>query len=284
MDRDALDPRPRTLHDLLGNAVTYTVPPFQRDYAWDIIQWSELWDDIIALGPPPEKQHERHYMGYIVLRREDEERKFVIVDGQQRMITLSILARAVADSIEDARISNSLRQSYLYTAGVVEQLPNPRIIPNLLNRSYYRQYLVESNPFPIQIDQNFSNSKMHAAYIFFRTQIAEELADYSDRERLNFFDHQVGDGLLFTVLDVRDDEAAFTIFETLNARGVELSSPDLIRNRLFSILYDADRTKQTLKEMSTRWQETIENLGAGDVISFLRHFPGFTRWGRTSKK
>ena len=85
-----------TYRQLIGNGQTYNVPHFQRDYSWSNEEWDDLWLDINNLI----REHEdAHYMGYLVLRSKDS-KNFDIVDGQQRLTTLSILALAVLKNFE----------------------------------------------------------------------------------------------------------------------------------------------------------------------------------------
>ena len=82
-----------TFRQLMGNGLSYRVPLFQRDYSWGPDEWDDLWQDIVALfeaDPEP-----AHYMGYLVLQSTDN-REFDIIDGQQRMTTLSLLMLAAS--------------------------------------------------------------------------------------------------------------------------------------------------------------------------------------------
>jgi hypothetical protein len=83
--------RGRRTIELLGNGRVYRVPPYQRDYSWTEEQWEDLWNDIVDLRGRPD---ERHYMGALVVEGETD-REFLVIDGQQRLATLSILALAV---------------------------------------------------------------------------------------------------------------------------------------------------------------------------------------------
>ncbi len=81
--------------ELIANGQTYRVPPYQRDYSWEEEQWEDLWDDIRALS---DRREDRHYMGAIVLQAKSD-REFQIIDGQQRLATLSVFALAVLDRL-----------------------------------------------------------------------------------------------------------------------------------------------------------------------------------------
>ena len=77
--------------ELIGNGRHYRVPPYQRDYSWTEEQWEDLWHDIVDMRSTPD---DRHYLGALVVE-ERGDREFLIIDGQQRLATLSVLALAV---------------------------------------------------------------------------------------------------------------------------------------------------------------------------------------------
>ena len=80
------------LKELLSNGKSYSVPPYQRDYSWKQEHWEDLWEDLCTV----EENREDHYMGTIVLEI-GERKQFRVIDGQQRMATLSILILACVD-------------------------------------------------------------------------------------------------------------------------------------------------------------------------------------------
>lgn len=86
-----------TFRKLIGNGLTYRIPRFQRDYSWTNDHWEELWADVQAmLGTDGEPSH---YMGYLVLQSADD-RSFDVIDGQQRLTTLSLIVLAVLKNIQ----------------------------------------------------------------------------------------------------------------------------------------------------------------------------------------
>ena len=90
-----------TFRQLMGNGMSYRVPLFQRDYSWGGDEWDDLWQDLVALfGEDPEPAH---YMGYLVLQSADN-RTFDVIDGQQRMTTLSLLMLAAVAHLTDLAV------------------------------------------------------------------------------------------------------------------------------------------------------------------------------------
>lgn len=88
----------RTINDLelIGTGKSYRVPAYQRDYSWSEEQWDDLWNDIVELQPEPEAVH---YMGALVVEGRSD-REFLIIDGQQRLATLSLFALAVIGRLQ----------------------------------------------------------------------------------------------------------------------------------------------------------------------------------------
>jgi len=117
----------QTFRKLVGNGLVYRVPMFQRDYSWTEREWEDLWQDIVAMLEPGGE--EGHYMEYLVLQSNDE-RNYDIIDGQQRITTLSrlILAilsnlhRLVALKIEPE--DNNIKRKYLFLNRAALRLQN----------------------------------------------------------------------------------------------------------------------------------------------------------------
>ncbi len=105
--REGLAASPVTPGDVLGNGKRYTVPMFQRDYAWDETEWSDLWGDILAIAQDGENAH--HFLGALVLQPTTDDGPLNIMDGQQRLVTLRVLALAVITRIASSSSRPSRR-------------------------------------------------------------------------------------------------------------------------------------------------------------------------------
>lgn len=86
-----------TYRQLMGNGLRYEIPKFQMDYSWDTEHWDDLWQDICSLNV----DESEHYMGYLVLQSSDN-KNFQIIDGQQRLTTMSILILAVLKCLQES--------------------------------------------------------------------------------------------------------------------------------------------------------------------------------------
>jgi len=266
----------RTYRQLMGNGVRYVVPKFQRDYTWEAEQWDDLWNDAKALI---RKEEEEHYMGNLVLQTTDE-KEFQIIDGQQRLTTLSILTLGTlkrlndliadgTDSHDNARRKESLLNSYIGYIDPVTLISTNKLKLNRNSDDYYREHLVLlKDPLPSR-NINTSEAHMRECFIWYYERIKEEFS--GGKNLAEFIDHLV-DKLFFTVIEVADPSNAFKVFETLNSRGVQLSSSDLLKNYLFSV---ADETKphaSEIEELENIWSKFIGKLGDQRAEDYLRYY------------
>ncbi|MGG7056176.1 DUF262 domain-containing protein [Nitrosomonas sp. ANs5] len=269
-----------TFRQLLGNGLSYRVPPFQRDYSWTEDEWDDLWQDILGLfeddGEPA------HYMGYLVLQSSDNKR-FDMIDGQQRITTISVMILAALGHLQDlvsagldaeknAKRKEQLQNSYIGYLDPVSLVPRSKLELNRHNNRFYQTYLVPLEKLP-QRGLNASEHQLRKAFNWFKERIRVYcgVTDSSGMKLAAFLDNLV-DKLFFTVITVTDELNAFKVFETLNARGVRLSATDLLKNYLFSVISSEDTHEAELKALEERWERIVGLLGSESFPEFLRVF------------
>ena len=274
-----LDPENRLFAEIMANSRRYAVPPFQRDYAWEEEQWEELWQDLAQM----QQSKTQHFMGYLVLQTEDG-RNFQIIDGQQRITTVSIIVLAVLkklQSLVDSGIDEEANQqrieeykrTYVGVFDSVALTTTPKLKLNRHNDRHFRT-MVERLEAPVRRKMTKTNRTLNQAFNFFVDKLSPL---EKDGQQLAIFVEAIANGLLFTTIVVRDDLNAYTVFETLNARGVHLSTPDLLKNYLLSILASHPAFGDAnFDDFAERWQGIIEQLGETEFTNFLRSQRGMT--------
>lgn len=267
----------QTLRQLLGNGLTYQVPRFQRDYSWTEEEWEDLWEDILGtLAPEGEPAH---YMGYLVLQTSDN-KQFDIIDGQQRLTTLSLLILAILKNLQalihanidadnNQRRLDQLRNSYIGFLDPVTLIPRSKLSLNRNNDRYFQNYLVPLERLP-QRNLKASEHLLRKAFEWFQDAVNRQYGqEIEGREFAQFID-TISDKLFFTVITVTDELNAFKVFETLNARGVRLSSTDLLKNYLFSVVYKDGAHEHEINTLEQQWELIIGQLGSENFPDFLR--------------
>ncbi|QTA82265.1 DUF262 [Desulfonema limicola] len=278
-----MEPTNQTFQELISNSVKYTVPRFQRDYTWEQEQWEDLWADIETL----EKEH-FHYMGYIVLQRKGQH-DFEIIDGQQRLVTLSLVVLAAMKQIK-----NLVRQG-------MEEQENQERLKVLTDR-----FIGSKNPISLKVDNKLSlnrnngthfksicsnlevpnrrgltqtNKLLQKAFQFFS---GKNMGDTG--VRIAEFIEKLTSGMVFTKIVVQDELNAYKVFETLNARGVQLSTPDLLKNYIFSVVTrDNNVPDEDLNDLDETWAEIVSQLGETNFTDFIRYHHNFQTRSVTKK-
>ncbi|MGH9842890.1 MAG: DUF262 domain-containing protein [Blastocatellia bacterium] len=261
--------------ELLANGRIFHVPSFQRDYAWREEEWDDLWRDILeaaATGQP-------HYMGYVLLQSADM-KDVVIIDGQQRFATLSILALAVLKHLQELidkgeePEKNTERLEILRTSFVGYKQP-ASLIPTsklFLNRNlddFYQSFLLRLRSPGSLEDLKPPERPLWNAFIYFHEAIKNHFGGAISGQALaQFLDETVARRLAFTMIQVKDDFGAYEVFETLNARGVRLSTTDLLKNYLFSVV--ARISPAELDEAERQWKRINDKLGMEEFTVYLR--------------
>ncbi len=268
-----------TFRKLLGNGLTYGIPRFQRDYSWTEEEWEDLWMDILGtlkVGGEP-----AHYMGYLVLQSEND-KVFDVIDGQQRLTTLSLIALAVLRNLQrlveekkDAERNqqrlDQIRQTYIGYLDPVTLVARSKLTLNRNNDNYYQSYIVPLGHLPVR-GFRASEHALRKAFEWFDKRIAEFTATTPGDPGvvLAQFVETMSDKLFFTVITVTDELNAYKVFETLNARGVRLSATDLLKNYLFSVLHRDGQHEHEMKALEMRWEAMVGRLGSESFPDFLR--------------
>jgi hypothetical protein len=272
-----LNTSPINLRTLLANGKRYEVPPYQRDYSWSEEQWEDLWLDLLGL----ERGDQQHYMGALVLQ-EYESDLYRIIDGQQRLATLSILIIAslhglqtlIAQGIEpedNGERADLLRAAYLGSKNPVTLQTSPKLALNHANRRFYEGTLLQlRRPASVSALPPGEQS-LWRCFEYFRARLEEKFVRVGDGTGLTRFIHDImATGMIFIQIVVEDEARAYTVFETLNARGLELTAGDLLKNYLLSIVHPAGQGE--LETAQRRWLEIADKVEPRKLPVFLRQY------------
>jgi len=273
----SMEPTNQTFQEMMSNGVKYQIPRFQRDYAWDQEQWEDLWSDVETLS-----QEHYHYMGYLVLQRKTQH-DYVVIDGQQRLVTLSLIILAAMKQIDKLILAgeeadnnrerlDELRRRFIGTKNPITLSVDNKLSLNRNNNTNFRKICAQLEVPNIR-GLTRTNKRLNQAYQFF---LKKSDSIGKKGEEIATFVENISSGMVFTKIVVQDDLNAYKVFETLNARGVQLSTPDLLKNYLFSVITrHNDVPENELTELDIRWGEVITQLGETDFTNFLRYHHNF---------
>ena len=229
------------------------VPLFQRPYVWnEENQWEPLWDDMVRvterLLSNPSQKHFPHFLGAVVLQQVQNPvgtmQERTIIDGQQRLTTLQLLFDSLHAQLvaAEAHAPAMRLETLVLNAAPFCQHPEDRFKVWPTNRDRDAFNAVMAATLPIDYDAvGFENERMVQAHRYFGDRAKEWLlADGPESilVRASAIETVARDLLQVVVIDLGADENAQEIFETLNARGAQLTAADLIKNFIFQRLLE----------------------------------------------
>jgi alkylated DNA nucleotide flippase Atl1 len=225
--------RETTLQELLEGSKQYRVPLYQRTYSWTRPQLARLWDDVTKLAEDRRDAPDAtHFIGSLVLAPSPGNgpagvQEFLVVDGQQRLTTLTILLCAIRDhraAREGGEHRERVDQQYLINKWKPEQ-QRLKLVPTQADRPSYLACL-DSTP------QAGGGDPVGAAYRFFAAQLIA-MDESDDQVSVEQVENAVISGLALVSVTAQHGDNAHRIFESLNNTGLRLTQGDLLRNYLF---------------------------------------------------
>ena len=260
-----MDARKGNIFEILNGNKQFLIPVYQRYYSWDIEQCRRLWNDIVDMQ---KRNKAGHFVGSIVNIAEQAMptgvQKYMIIDGQQRMTTLTLLLLALRDyaiqhpedtTINSRRIDNMLLKNEYEVGDERYKLLLTETDRDILIR------LVESKPIP-----DGTKSRLIDNYKFFSGKIADR-----DLQPAEIYE-SIGKLQIVNITLDRTMDDAQAIFESLNSTGKELSESDLIRNYVLMGLEPSEQTY--VYEHLWRPMEQLFVYETQDSVmdSFFRHY------------
>jgi hypothetical protein len=258
---------PTTLLGILRNNYLQ-VPRYQREYSWETEQVSDFWSDMTNTI----RDQQDYFLGTVVLSDEAPPGSKSIVDGQQRMTTTLLLLCALRDAFEaigDDNAAKGIKEQYISSYDVKKYAENPRLRLNLDDNPFFFDRYILGKPVTPKLH---SHQLLEEAYKILREKLDLVIAKHPDAWRDKFAE-------ITTYLDEQakvvqvgtgTDADAFVIFETLNDRGADLTTADLLKNYLFS------QSGNELDFVQAQWIEAVSTFQGPEKIKtfvrFLRHW------------
>ncbi|HDK7168693.1 TPA: DUF262 domain-containing protein [Clostridium botulinum] len=254
----------------------YFIPDYQREYSWvEDIEIDDFWQD---LENSIKENREQHFFGQIVIHNSIEENKKYVIDGQQRTSTSVIFLAVLRNIYEEiynnyklASARNKLEDIRLKYIGRWSEEENElRLHLGKIDREYYMKNIQIGYPLLEEECEKESHRRIKKAYYYFKNKMKEKIESFSDYrakyEEVTKYYNKFIECFKIMYVETDDINEAFIIFETLNARGKDLETSDLLKNHLFRI------SGNSLGIVKEKWQQTIDNLDKIDTTKFIRHY------------
>lgn len=252
-----------TVEQVLTRNYRYTVPDYQRRYSWEEEQWGALWADLNSI-----RSDSTHFLGSVVLIERpgglNELNKLEIVDGQQRIATITVLL--------------SLMREKYYELGESEQaqdIENQYLKKRDLDRNEYQNLMLSTfdNPDLEKVIERkydrMDDGQLREAVQFYANKL-----DSLDIDELDDLRKRLLASVTLVSIRCEGEQSAFRLFETLNDRGMELSSVDLMKNYTFSKAASAPNSEIDYEQVQDDWERLIKTLmpNTSQPSRFFRHY------------
>ncbi len=269
---DFLQAGETTLNKLLNTSRQFIVPIFQRNYSWQKSQYEQLWFDILRASKFKEKQN--HFIGSIVYidmgTPAGRPQQLLLIDGQQRLTTISILLCAIKDYVQKFNLETKLinlakiKNQFLYNSDEIDE-DRYKLLLNVQDKETYIK-LIDNTIFTV----NKPATNIIKCYEFFYERIEDFIKQYGQIDEIYAGIFKLS--LVSISLD-KDSDNPQMIFESMNSTGKDLSQTDLLRNYL---LMDLTPEKQT-KLYKTYWKPMEELFGEDIYKNDVNKFDYFIR-------
>ena len=245
------------------------VPPYQRDYAWDEDQVTRLIEDVAgSVGREPQ-----HFIGCIVTIKRGAG-QLEVVDGQQRLATTALILAAMRIVVGNSNVNLvKLIESFLFSISGRDLEEHPNLKLNTADDAVFHSFVTKGVPGPGFSESRTSHVLLKQAFDTAHSQLRKIMAaPMPDSEKwlpfqdwIEYLQYKTNVILLIVASDVN----AFRMFETLNARGLQVSQSDLIKNYLFG--QSGSKISQA-QNLWTGMRTALEAIDADNtLITYIRH-------------
>lgn len=272
-----IQPLSQTIDSLFKEFKEIRVPLNQRGFEWGRDQASDFWNDLMEVAEDGEKSDDKKvFLGTAVLQVQGDTSICSVVDGQQRLTTISLLMIAIRETEKKLALHSAatiLNDTYLGSLDVMGGGGRPKVSTSPLIRDVYNRMIDADwdGVFPKKIGQKsvkLQVRKISPVYSFFVERIQEHGFD-RDRDAIQRLLVALLYRCYFVVIKIASEIEALEIFERMNARGVDLNAAELLKNHLFS---QVSQDVISSEELANDWDENIVKNSENNLVQLLRYF------------
>lgn len=254
------------LKDVFSSMFQYSIPDYQRPYSWEEEHIKQLFDDLYEFYQ--RKTDESYFLGSIVVIKKDHQPQADVVDGQQRLTSLTILFATLANSL-NGKYKESIAKYLQQPEDLAESIPaQPRLILRKRDKDFFKKYIQDLEVNKIEaltIEHDCKNDAqkniVKNALVLLKA-IPEKLKN--EEEVFDFFKFLIQKCCL-VVVSTPNQKSAFRIFSVMNNRGLDLLPTDILKADLIGKI----QTNQD--EYTQKWEDLEQELGRNRFNELFTH-------------
>lgn len=244
---------------VFADSKTYEIPKYQRPYSWTEEHTHQLLDDTYDAF----KSNEREYfIGSIITIEKERDRRFEVVDGQQRLTTLNLIFAKLRDLVSASDAKNELQKRILPINVLTGTPEQPRLLMRNQEQNFSKEFILLGKPCNDKTELSETQLK-----ILNNLNTIETFLRGKDEQELKYYANYLLENVYVVFVKTENFQSAYRLFNVLNARGLPLNNADLIKNKLFDLAED-EYTQNLIEE---KWNELEDIIGISNLDLFLGH-------------
>ncbi|MNX80649.1 hypothetical protein D3C86_1123140 [compost metagenome] len=272
-----LEAHDKLIREVFEGSYQFEIPDYQRPYAWANEQAEELLNDLVSAMQDARSSGStnQYFLGSIVLIKNDRDPKAMVVDGQQRLTTLTMLFAALRAAWEDANYPQGVKSvtPFLYEEGdeMLGKATGYRFTAREEDAAFFRKYIQEPGGIEKLVASTFKLKDSQLRYRENATLLLDKTKNLTSNERNALWKFLANDCSL-VVISTPDLDAAYRIFSVLNNRGLDLAPIDIIKAEVLGSIRQI-WGEEKAREYAKKWSDTEGMLGRdafGDLFGHIR--------------
>ena len=256
------------LMDVFDDKYIFSIPPYQRPYAWTTEQTGELLDDLLYAMRRVEQVDEAppYFLGSIVIIKKNEYSLAEVVDGQQRLTTLTILLYILRE-LSDGEIKKDLDEFVWQKGNKIKGIKDVfRVTLRERDRDFFQKNVQQSGQLQDFLERDTTNRPDSQQRIFENAKhLWDELLKCTSKQRDRLAEF-ISQRCYLVIVSTSDQSSAYRIFSVMNDRGLDLSPTDILKADIIGAVDDSVRLKYT-----ESWEAIEEDIGRDDFRDLFAH-------------
>jgi len=263
-----MDASPVKIFEYFNGEKQNLIPLFQRPYSWKAKDWDTLWDDLMLQYDPDERS--AHFMGAVVsvpaVSKPVGVTKHLVIDGQQRLTTLSLLLAAIKTQCFESGDSKTVNKINGYLTNPFEEEPDDlKLVPTQVDREAFKAVVFDKDL------EEFGESRVVQAYQYFLRKLEGD-DENGDSIQAKCILDTICQSLQVVMINLGEHDDPYLIFESLNHKGEPLTQSDLVRNYILMRFKHSTSSGGEQEEVYTDlWRPMEDSLGE-HMSEFMRHY------------
>ncbi|WP_134355112.1 DUF262 domain-containing protein [Flavobacterium psychrophilum] len=249
----------KCISEIFADNNSYEIPNYQRPYSWNQDNVSDLVNDI---NDAFENDLKEYFIGSIITIEKDK-KTFEVVDGQQRLTTITLIFSALRNLIKNETAKSELQKKILPINALTDEPEQPRLKVRNKEEMFFYDYILLNK----KLDDDYNFLEIERKFIKNVRTIETLLGEY-DETYLKKYANYLLQNVYLVLVKTDSFESAYRLFNVLNARGLALSNADLLKNLLFGRC--SNETEQ--KKVEKYWNLLEDIITLKNIDIFLSHY------------